>query len=128
MFWSQHLGCWGQNTSRIQNKGVYATLCFQSLDRTARIAIKQGQSAMDVSNRLNKEYMEMVDAEREQSQASDSHLDLDRAPYVLYGVKYIDLVSLAPFPGHRADTGPAALGFGEQNTAGPFGAANVVII
>ena len=22
------------------------------------------------------------------------HLDLDRAPYVLYGVKYIDLVSL----------------------------------
>ena len=26
-------------------------------------------------------------------QASDSHLDLSRAPYVLYGVKYIDLVS-----------------------------------
>ena len=26
MFWSQHLGCWGQNTSRIQNKTVYATL------------------------------------------------------------------------------------------------------
>ena len=25
MFWSQHLGCWGQNTSRIQNKDVYAT-------------------------------------------------------------------------------------------------------
>ena len=30
------------------------------------------------------------------SGASDSHLDLIRAPYVLYGVKYIDLVSLAP--------------------------------
>ena len=30
MFWSQHLGCWGQNTSRIQNKGVYATLCLQA--------------------------------------------------------------------------------------------------
>ena len=28
------------------------------------------------------------------TQASDSHLDLGRAPYVLYGVKYIDLVSL----------------------------------
>ena len=28
-------------------------------------------------------------------QASDSHLDLIRAPYVLYGVKYIDLVSLS---------------------------------
>ena len=26
-------------------------------------------------------------------------LDLIRAPYVLYGVKYIDLVSLAPFSG-----------------------------
>ena len=31
--------------------------------------------------------------------ASDSHLDLSRAPYVFYGVKYIDLVSLAPFSG-----------------------------
>ena len=31
--------------------------------------------------------------------ASDSHLDLVRAPYVLYGVKYIDLVPLAPSPG-----------------------------
>ena len=29
-------------------------------------------------------------------QARGSHLDLGRAPYVLYGVKYIDLVSLAP--------------------------------
>ena len=26
--------------------------------------------------------------------ASDSHLDLDHAPYGLYGVEYIDLVSL----------------------------------
>ena len=31
--------------------------------------------------------------------ASDSHRGLIRAPYVLYGVKYIDLVSLAPFAG-----------------------------
>ena len=28
--------------------------------------------------------------------ASQPHIDLDRAPYVLYGVKYIGLVSLAP--------------------------------
>ena len=28
---SQHLGCWGQNTSRIQNKEAYATLCLQAL-------------------------------------------------------------------------------------------------
>ena len=27
---SRHLGCWGQHTSRIQNKGVYATLCLQA--------------------------------------------------------------------------------------------------
>ena len=27
---SRHLGCWGQNTSRIQNKEVYATLCLQA--------------------------------------------------------------------------------------------------
>ena len=44
--------------------------------------------------------------------ARDSHLDLDRAPYVLYGVKYIDLVSLAPFlghcPGYRARRPPSA--------------------
>ena len=31
--------------------------------------------------------------------ARDPHLDLIRAPYVLYGVKFIDPVSLAPFPG-----------------------------
>ena len=35
MFWSQHLGCWGQNTSRIQNKGVYATLCLQASHASA---------------------------------------------------------------------------------------------
>ena len=34
--------------------------------------------------------------------ASDSYLDFSRAPYVLYGVKYIDLVSLAPFSGGQA--------------------------
>ena len=28
-----------------------------------------------------------------------TQLDLDRAPYVLYGVKYIDLVSLGLFKG-----------------------------
>ena len=26
-------GCWGQNTSRIQNKGVYATLCLRACVR-----------------------------------------------------------------------------------------------
>ena len=31
--------------------------------------------------------------------ASAPHLDLSRAPYVLYGVKYIDPVSLSPFSG-----------------------------
>ena len=36
--------------------------------------------------------------------ASGAHLDLGRAPYVLYGVKYIDLVSLAPFSGQMVQT------------------------
>ena len=34
-----------------------------------------------------------------QTWASGTHLDLIRALYVLYGLKYIDLVSLAPFSG-----------------------------
>ena len=34
MFWAEHLGCWGQNTSRIQNKEVYATLCLQAAPTT----------------------------------------------------------------------------------------------
>ena len=32
-------------------------------------------------------------ADTRNSQARDSHLDLSCLPYVLYGVKYIDLVS-----------------------------------
>ena len=36
-----------------------------------------------------------------QLQASGSHLDLNRVPYCLYGVKYIDPVSLAPVSGRR---------------------------
>ena len=41
---------------------------------------------------------------------SDSHLDLGRAPYVLYGVKYIDPVSLAPVAGHANQAGDSHLG------------------
>ena len=46
-----------------------------------------------------------------QDAASDSHLDLIRAPYVSYGVKYIDPVSLAPFSGqpHGGDGRPHLL-------------------
>ena len=42
MFWSQHLGCWGQNTSRIQNKGVYATLCLQACHNSCGKVTCQG--------------------------------------------------------------------------------------
>ena len=35
----------------------------------------------------------------EDGKASDSHLDLNHSPYILYGVRYIDLVSLALFAG-----------------------------
>ena len=37
---SQHLGCWGQITSRIQNKGVYATLCLQARLSTLYLDLK----------------------------------------------------------------------------------------
>ena len=40
MFWSQHLGCWGQNTSRIQNKVVYATLCLQAIELFWKFVVK----------------------------------------------------------------------------------------
>ena len=36
--------------------------------------------------------------------ASGSHLDLSRAPYVLYGVKYIDPATLCVFAGHGFDS------------------------
>ena len=39
MFGSQHLGCWRQNTSRIQNKTVYATLCLTYLQTIIRTRI-----------------------------------------------------------------------------------------
>ena len=41
---SRHLGCWGQNTSRIQNKEVYATLCLQATcDGKPLTAVTPGQ-------------------------------------------------------------------------------------
>ena len=40
-----------------------------------------------------------------QSKASDPHLDLTRAPYCLYGVKYIDLVSLNEVVRHNEEQG-----------------------
>ena len=40
MFWSQHLGCWGQNTSRIQNKTVYATLRLTYHTGTSAIRVE----------------------------------------------------------------------------------------
>ena len=36
------------------------------------------------------------------SNAGSAELDLGRAPYVVYGVKYIDLVSLCPPPQYFA--------------------------
>ena len=48
MFWSQHLRCWGQNTSRIQNKEVYATLYLQ----VSRQSFIRGYEEFCVQNRL----------------------------------------------------------------------------
>ena len=38
---SQHLGCWGQNTSRIQNKEVHAALYLQARVTLSRQGITQ---------------------------------------------------------------------------------------
>ena len=45
-------------------------------------------------NGMRIDFYDMFD--RTCDQASDLYLDLGRAPYVLYDVKYIDPVSLAP--------------------------------
>ena len=62
---------------------------------------RDGHCGLDVSRNSTFEFVDGLVSEL----ASDSRLDLIRAPdcYVLYGVKYIDLVSPAPFSGH---TGP----------------------
>ena len=78
---SQHLGCWGQNASRIQNKEVCATLCLQAPSRyltcyayidyfyiTLGFAVAKLQLVYRVTVGL---FLFLV---------SDSHLDLGRAP------------------------------------------------
>ena len=42
---------------------------YENLDRTVKVALKQGMSALDVSARLNKEFMDFVRSENEASQA-----------------------------------------------------------
>ena len=54
MFWSQHLGCWGQNTSQIQNKEVYATLCLQAKHRSRKYAL---QAAIDNCRHIPEEVL-----------------------------------------------------------------------
>ena len=66
------------------------------------------------TNTINKKHWEII-----QIAASGSHLDLIRAPYVLYGVKYIDPVSLAPFSGHKRTWGDAGMGAGQRRPALP---------
>ena len=48
MFWFQHLGCWGQNTSRIQNKKVYAALCLQAFTNVSHILPAQVKVDIDL--------------------------------------------------------------------------------
>ena len=52
--------------------------------------------SMTHNNNGEQDYAAVIDFDDESSmvQASQSHLDLGRAPYVVYGVKYIGLVSL----------------------------------
>ena len=61
-----------QNTPQIQNKEVHALMLVL----------------------VGMVYMYYLNHNRTDVRASASQLDLDRAPYVLYGVNYIDPVSL----------------------------------
>ena len=83
----QHLGCCGQNTScevlgpKHVLSGAGAKTCLESRIKkfTPHCICRYGfYRSGSIGNPL----------------ASDSHLDLFRAPYALYSVKYVDLVSL----------------------------------
>ena len=47
---SRQLGCWGQNTSRIQNKEVYATLYLQALYRYALGALVSTIKVLNITD------------------------------------------------------------------------------
>ena len=49
--------------------------------------------------RRNVTQCDAIETKRETKRDAGAHLDLGRAPYVLYGVKYIDPVSPSPFSG-----------------------------
>ena len=71
MFWSQHLGCWGQNTSRIQNKEVYATLCLQA--NTART--KHMENELEDLGRQSKQQITTLQSENQGLSANVSELE-----------------------------------------------------
>ena len=58
---SRHIGCWGQNTSQIQNKEVYATLCLQAsvADKHTVVSAFLAPPA-DVFNRAQRTMVMMV--------------------------------------------------------------------
>ena len=66
----------------------------------------KGAGGPNQKNVSNQEYRSLPpfysQAQKVLDVAHGSHLDLVRAPYVLYGVKYIDPVSLALFPGAKS--------------------------
>ena len=55
----------------------------------------------DFNSRVKTAKRRVTDMEGKGSGASGSHLDLSDAPYKLHGVKYIDVVPLAPSLGRR---------------------------
>ena len=72
----------------------YALRAFQ--EKAAAESEDKKKKKIHPSN-FTRRYYEVATAKRMSESTTHYNLDLGRAPYVLYGVKYIDLVSLAVF-------------------------------
>ena len=86
MFWPQHLGCWGQNTSRIQNEGVYATLCLQAPESfLERLALEK--SRIQTAVMTGRKRLEQIQRDRaasvEAMYLEERRLQIMRAEHVI---------------------------------------------
>ena len=80
--------CWEQNTSRIQNlqnrRLIPCHVIYDLMADSESVIFDFAESVIYDFALLHFQAVALA------------HLDLGRAPYVLYGVEYIDLVSLGP--------------------------------
>ena len=96
--WGCRQACWDGTPSKRPT--------FTQLTDQLTIEVKRLEQSTPKGNDASAFGGRFVHANTDRKQASDPHLDLIRVPYCLYGVKHIDLASLAPVPG-RGDPKPA---------------------